>query len=46
VSYTPEPDHPHDPGSITLHGEVQVRSPLPASTVAPASLIPQPSGAP
>jgi prepilin-type N-terminal cleavage/methylation domain-containing protein len=46
VSYTPDADHAHDPGSVTLHGDVQVRSPRPASTVAPAPLIPQPSAAP
>lgn len=46
VSYTPDPDHPRDPGSVTLNGNVQVKSPLPASTVAPAALIPQPAGAP
>jgi prepilin-type N-terminal cleavage/methylation domain-containing protein len=46
VLYTPEPDRVHDSGSVTLSGELQMQSPLPDSTVAPASLIPQPSGAP
>lgn len=46
VSYSPDPDHPQDPGVVTLRGAAQVQAPLPASTVAPAPLVPQPVGAP
>lgn len=46
VLYTPDPDHPQDPGSVTVSGEARVKAPLPGSTVAPASLVPQPTGAP
>lgn len=46
VSYSPDPDHPQDDGMVTVRGAAQVQAPLPASTVAPAPLVPQPAGAP
>jgi prepilin-type N-terminal cleavage/methylation domain-containing protein len=46
VLYTPDAGHMQDNGSVTLTGEIQVKSPLPASTIAPAGLIAQPSDAP
>jgi hypothetical protein len=46
VQYTPDPDHPQDSGVVTLSGDVQVKAPLPASTIAPAALIAQPTNAP
>jgi prepilin-type N-terminal cleavage/methylation domain-containing protein len=46
VLYTPEPDRVRDSGDVTLSGDLQMQSPLPGSTIAPASLIPQPNGAP
>lgn len=46
VRYTPDPDHLQDTGIVTLDGELQVKAPLPASTVAPPNLIAQPQGAP
>jgi len=46
VQYTPDPDHPQDSGILTLSGDVQVKAPLPASTLTPAALIAQPTNAP
>ncbi len=46
VLYTPDPDRLQDTGNITLSANVQVKAPLPASTVAPAALIAQPANAP
>jgi prepilin-type N-terminal cleavage/methylation domain-containing protein len=44
VRYPPDADHTEDRGTLTLRGAVHVKAPLPASTVAPASLVPQPAG--
>lgn len=46
VRFTPDPDHLQDTGSVSLSGQVQVKAPLPGSTVAPAAFIPQPANAP
>lgn len=46
VSYTPDPLRSADTGSVTLHGTLSVKAPLPGTRIVRPALIPQPSGAP
>lgn len=46
VTYTPDPQHPDDTGSVTLSGVLDVKAPAPGSTLVAPALVPQPSGAP
>lgn len=46
VTYTPDPDHSGDSGSVSISGTLAAQAPLPDSSVNAATPIPQPSGAP
>lgn len=46
VTYTPDPGHPADSGTVEISGAAVVRAPPPGSQVVAPAPVPAPSGAP
>ena len=46
VLYTPDPQHPDDPGRVTLSGILTVKAPLPGAQIERPGFVPLPPGAP